>query len=117
MIERIISLLLLVTLSSCAQEARKRFQPTIQHFDKLIGETVINLQWRTYDTGKLLIVHLHADESTAKNAAIHVLEEEGGKLLSLENGAQRNIQFQKNSKNYIVDPNRIFHKEGIEHSL
>ena len=117
MIGRFISLLLLVTLSSCAQEARKRFQPTIQQVEQQIGETMINLQWSTYDTGKLLIVHLHADESTAKNAAIHVLEEEGGKLLSLENGAQRNIQFEKNSKNYIVDPNRIFHKQGIEHSL
>ncbi|HZF63215.1 MAG TPA: hypothetical protein VEZ55_01960 [Chitinophagaceae bacterium] len=60
---------------------------------------------------------MHADEKTAKNAALHVLERQGGILVSINNGNQRNIQFSKNRRTYIVDPNRIFHKEGITHSL
>jgi hypothetical protein len=62
-------------------------------------------------------VHLHADEQTAKNAAIQVLERQGGILVSLANGNQRNVQFSKSSMTYMVDPNRIFHNEGILHTL
>ncbi|HZI01556.1 MAG TPA: hypothetical protein VEX63_10435 [Flavisolibacter sp.] len=117
MIGRIILLLLFFTFSSCALQERKRFHPIVQEVKQFIGETEVKLQVSHFDTGKLLIVHLHADEKTAKNAALHVLEREGGILVSIENNNQRNIQFYKNSRNYMVDPNRIFHKEGIMHSL
>jgi hypothetical protein len=113
----IILLLLFFTFSSCAQQARKRFHPIVQEVEQFIGDTEVKLQVNHFGTGKLLIVHLHADEQTAKNAAIQVLEREGGTLLSIKNGNQRNIQFNKNRRVYIVDPNRIFHKEGIMHSL
>jgi formamidopyrimidine-DNA glycosylase len=65
----------------------------------------------------MTLVHLHANEITAKEVAVSYLEHYGGQLISIENGVQRNVQFRLNNNTYEFDPNRMFTKEGVEQSL
>jgi hypothetical protein len=61
---------------------------------------------------KLVMIHLHDDESTSVRAARQVLGETGGILIEVENKGVRLVKFRKSGKIFWFDPNRIFTAKG-----
>lgn len=60
---------------------------------------------------------MHDNEDAAVEAAIAVLEAEGGTLIKLENQGQRVIRFKLGGITYGFDPNRIYDRIGIQQTL
>lgn len=78
------------------------------------------LQIKTYQYGNVkdfVYINLHDDEVTAVNGARKILEKKGGFLIRIENYRTRNIKFRLDGKYYTIDPNRMFSRTGIIHSL
>ena len=83
-----------------------------------LAENTIPIRIQQYgDKNDIVFINLHDDEVTSVDAARRILEEYGGMLIKIENNAQRNIRFRLGQFTYMVDPNRIFSKEGIKKSL
>lgn len=80
-----------------------------------LGDTSINIIKQS-GTGKTLI-HLHENEKTALQAAKLYVDFNGGTLITLQHGGDRNIQFYLKQVRYEFDPNRIFTDNGIKNSL
>ena len=66
--------------------------------------------------GRTIIV-LHDDENTASEAALLYIQENGGRLVELKHGGERNITFGLDGQQYTFDPNRMFTREGAAASL
>jgi len=110
--------ILVIALPACAQEKHKLYSPDIETIEYRLGETIIPISIRTYGRANgTFFVHLHANEQTAREIALNYLEKNGGQILLLENGAERNISFIHNNKSYKFDPNRIYNTEGIIQTL
>jgi hypothetical protein len=83
-----------------------------------LGDTSFTIQITIYDSSsKLVFVHLHDDEQTAKSATHSFLEQQGGTLISIPNNGARLITFPFKGKSYTFDPNRMFTRRGIIESL
>ncbi len=80
-----------------------------------IGDTPVKIV-KYPGKGKTL-VHLHENETTALEAAQLYVDSEGGTLVTLQHGGQRNIRFTLNQVQYEFDPNRIFTDTGIRKTL
>ena len=63
------------------------------------------------------IIVLHDDENTASEAALLYIQENGGRLVELQHGGERNITFGLGGQQYTFDPNRMFTREGAAASL
>lgn len=83
-----------------------------------LGETRIPIRISQYgDQRKLVYLNLHDNEFTSVQAARLLLEQQGGTLIKLENRGERMIRFRFRGRKFLVDPNRIFSREGIVGSL
>jgi hypothetical protein len=84
-----------------------------------VGESTVPLKILQYGSSStpLVFVNLHDNEFTSVKGTKPILEVKGGLFIQIENRRQRNIRFRLRGKNYVVDPNRIFTKEGIAISL
>lgn len=81
-----------------------------------LGDTRVIIETTKHGTGKSF-VHLHQNETTALQAAKHVVQTEGGSVMTLVHPGQRNIVFHLNHQRYEFDPNRIFTDIGIKKTL
>ncbi|ANE53150.1 hypothetical protein [Flavisolibacter tropicus] len=106
-------------LLSCAQPLpSENYTSITDTFTHYLGTTPVKIIKHTYNKpSPLFFVHLHDNESTAEKAAINLLEQYGGQLLSIENKEMRNIRFQLNNQFYTFDPNRMFSDSGIISNL
>lgn len=104
---------------SCAQPlSSENYTPHTDTLTHYLGTTPIKLIKRTYHKpSPLFFIQLHDDEITAKKAAIALLEQYGGQLLSIENNGVRNISFQLNNQFFTIDPNRMFSDSGLAATL
>ncbi len=83
-----------------------------------LADTKIPIRVSQYGNRRdIVYVNLHDNEATSVQAARALLEQQGGTLIRIENGNERMIRFRFRGKKFIVDPNRIFSREGIERSL
>ena len=83
-----------------------------------LGSTkiIINVSQYGNDTS-IVLINLHSNESTSVKAAVELLSSKGGKLIKLENNDQRLVKFSLKNVEYEFDPNRIFTKVGMRHTL
>lgn len=81
-----------------------------------LGNKCVVIQKLENGPGKSFI-HLHHNETTALRAAKHIVETEGGTVLTLIHSGKRNIVFYLNHDRYEFDPNRMFTDIGIKQSL
>lgn len=65
----------------------------------------------------ILFLNLHDDENTAVRAAIHVIEQRGGKIVELRHTGERLVKFRINETWVSFDPNRMFTDEGSRNTL
>ena len=83
-----------------------------------LGDTRIPIRVSQYgNQQQVLYLNLHDNEFTSVEAAKALLEQQGGTLVRIENRRQRMIIFRLRGKKFIIDPNRIFSREGIIRSL
>jgi hypothetical protein len=110
----------IVLLSSCIRTVSpaKKLIPTESHHPIALGDTSLTIQISFYhSSSKLVFVHLHDDEQTAKDATHSFLERRGGTLISIQNNCERLITFPYKGNRYTFDPNRMFTRKGIIESL
>ena len=81
-----------------------------------LGNTTVNNNKKKVGNGTSFI-HLHQNETTALKAIKTVIKNHGGSFITLKHNGDRNIVFKLHGKNYEFDPNRIFSKVGIKHTL
>lgn len=96
----------------------KAFTPSEKIIYHKLGDKIISFKVSQY--GQFIntcCINLHDDEITAVNAARSVLEDRGGVLIKIENKGKRNISFPFKGMVYTFDPNRIFSRSGIMHTL
>jgi hypothetical protein len=92
--------------------------PDIQHYTYHLQNTPIKISVHNYlPASRLSFIILHDNEHTAEKSALQVLEQHGGRLISIENKDERTISFLLNKKRYEFDPNRMFSPDGIKNSL
>lgn len=83
-----------------------------------IGHKNIPLKVIQYgDVKNIVYINMHDNEDAAVEAAIAVLETQGGTLIKVENGGQRVIRFKLGGIVYGFDPNRIYSRAGIQQTL
>ncbi len=96
----------------------KKFLPKSNTIYYQLGNRTIQLKTFQYSDAKdLVMINLHADETTSVASAQKFLEVYGGLLIKIENNNRRNIHFRLGKRNYTFDPNRIFSREGITQTL
>jgi hypothetical protein len=78
-----------------------------------LGDNVITITKITNPKERsFVVVSLHNDESTAFNSAQEFINENGGQMIFLENDAEHNVKFEFLSRQYSIDPNKIFTQKG-----
>ena len=83
-----------------------------------IGNKTVPIKIIQYGTVKdIVYINMHDNEDAAVEAAIEVLEVQGGTLIKVENNGQRVIRFKLGNITYGFDPNRIYAKIGIQQTL
>lgn len=65
----------------------------------------------------IYFINVHENESTSVEAAGSVLHDIGGKMVVLKHNKTRYISFYIGNKKYIIDPNRIYTRKGINATL
>lgn len=109
-----LTVVITVSVASCAA----RTPPARETSTALmLGETKITI--RTYGAGNTgpLLVRVHENEITAKEAALESVRTERARFVDIEHGAGRDIRFRLEGKEYAFDPNRMFTRAGIAASL
>lgn len=104
----------LIPLLSCSQEHR----PATKLSWHRLGDDSVCVTVSDYGgKGQPVYLNLHDDESTSLQAALPLLKKYGGLLVKINNQGERNVRFTLDSAEYEFDPNRIFSRNGILHSL
>jgi len=94
------------------------FTPSEKTILHKLGDKMISFKVSQYgELTNTCCINLHDDEMTAVNAARSVLQDRGGVLIKIENNGKRNISFRFKGMVYTFDPNRIFSRTGIMHTL
>jgi hypothetical protein len=110
--------LLLVAQQPEKDSSTGSFTPVEKTIYYRLGETEIPLRIFQYGANTSnFYVNLHDNESTSVEAAQQILPSTGGKLLKIVNGSERLIRFRYHGATYVIDPNRVFSREGIRASL
>jgi hypothetical protein len=120
----VLPIILLLILASAAGQAsvspgiEKPLIPRVTTIPYQLGDRILQIKTYQYGAVKdLVYINLHDDEVTAVNGARKILEKKGGFLIRIENYRTRNIKFRLDGKYYTIDPNRMFSRTGIIHSL
>lgn len=82
-----------------------------------VGNSIIQLETKTFGEGGIFAVNLHSNESTSVAAAETVFQETGGRILKILNNDNRNVGFIYKGDSVFVDPNRIYTRKGIKATL
>ena len=99
------------------RKANPQVEFTLQKVAFQIGETKIHAQLRQFGANRLTMVNVHDDEQTSVDAAVAVMEQQGGRLVELTHTGKRRVVFALNGKTYSIDPNRIFSKAGVRFTV
>lgn len=83
----------------------------------VIGDTPVQLLVEDYPLPGVTYVHLHENETTAAEAAAHVVRPAGGRLVRVRAQGTRFVSFMAAGKRYTFDPNRIFTPAGVARTL
>ena len=94
-----------------------RYQITETRTPLTIGSTTINVVVFEAEAPGLTYINLHDNEDTSAQAALKVMEEQGGRLIELQHTGERNVEFMLDDSTYIFDPNRIFTDNGVAATL
>lgn len=110
-----------IGIIACAQPRRPAIEPPApivsRHVFQL-GLTWITVQESRYGTdSSMVLLNLHHNEQTAKEAAHLFAAQRGGRVISIENDSQRFIEFSQGGRKHMFDPNRMFSLNGISKSL
>ena len=81
-----------------------------------LGDTKVLIQLENYGPGKIF-VHVHANETTALEAARRIARSNGGQVVTLIHVKERDVHFHLNGRAYAFDPNRIYTRLGIQKTL
>lgn len=87
-----------------------------QQYPVRLGDTIVTIVQERHGKGKAFI-HVHENETTALKAAQTIIRHQGGSLITLRHGGDRNITFSLHHRHYEFDPNRIFTNQGIYKTL
>lgn len=83
-----------------------------------IGDRRLPVKIMQFGTSNgIVYINLHDNENSSVEAALVVLEQQGGTLIKIENNEQRVIAFRLMGQTYRFDPNRIYSRAGIEQTL
>ena len=87
----------------------------IENAEILVEFEGASIQLRSFSKNPhgLQFLILHNNENTGKAAALQYIAESGGRLLCLEYGSSRYLNFFDSVNNYNIDPNHIFSENGI----
>lgn len=110
----------LITLLCCVLflMAQEEIVPNVSTVTHKLGNNYTRIKIFQYGKRKdIVFINLHSDETTSVAGVEKLLQTKGGMLIKLENNNKRNISFGINGNAYTFDPNRIFSKTGIEHTL
>jgi hypothetical protein len=97
----------------------------VDNFSLFVGDTLTNITKETFPIPtrcsgcdlNLAFLNLHENENTSVVAVRSFLLFNGGSLVKFSKGNTRLVEFQMESNNYAIDPNRMFTSEGIQASL
>jgi len=110
-------LLLTLNLMGCIPFSSKPWKVAkIYRQTWVLGDTPVVIQREDYGPGKIF-VHVHANETTALEAARLVARTEGGQVVTLVHAKTRNIEFHYHGLACGFDPNRIYTDVGIAKTL
>ena len=121
-VQTVALLSLSLVLTSCLSIKQERIKPpqidfTLQRVAFQIGDTKIHAQVRQFGTNRLTLVNLHDDAQASVDAAVVVLEKQGGRLIELTHSGNRRVAFTLTGKEYSFDPNRIFSSAGVRKTV
>jgi hypothetical protein len=102
----------------CFLFPQEKIIPKHRFIDHRLGHELIRISVYEYGNHNgIVYINLHSDETASVDAAVNILERKGGLLIKIENGNKRNITFRLDNGVYAFDPNRIFSRVGIQHTL
>lgn len=112
------ALLTTVLFGAFCLMAQKKIIPKVSTVIHKLGNDQTRIKIFQYGKQKdIVFINLHSDETTSIAGVEKLLQTRGGLLIKLENNNRRNISFRIRGSVYTFDPNRIFSKKGIEHTL
>jgi hypothetical protein len=97
------------------REATYAITEEMQHLT--LGETTVGVAVYEASAPGWTYLVLHDDENTAVEAALGVIERQGGRLVALDHTGARNVSFTLADSAYTFDPNRIFTDAGAAATL
>lgn len=78
----------------------------------MMGEDSVYIHIYNPQSLEWVFTHVHENEEAALEAALQIMPQSGGKLVTLvhsfEGSKERNITFRHNASTYQIDPNRIY---------
>lgn len=105
-------------LVSCAQYDGSTITPLVKTYTHYLSSTPVTITVQSYPSSSpFTFLILHHDEQTAHQASVQFAEQNGGQLISIENGNERTLSFFVDGKKYTFDPNRVFTDAGIKKTL
>ena len=115
----LLSFFSLLVLAHKDDETNKAsFSPVLNVVTFQLGNKTISIKTYQYGIRKdVVMINLHGNEKTSLLAAMQWLKANGGLLIKLENGDQRNISFNLDTAAFQFDPNHIFSAEGIRNDF
>jgi hypothetical protein len=116
-----LSLLFIIIISQllqgCAHLPTKPWRiPKVYRQTWVLGDTPIVIQREDYGPG-IIFVHVHANETTALEAARLVARTQGGQVITLVHAKTRQVDFTFHGLACAFDPNRIYSSKGIANTL
>ncbi len=121
--KRLLAILLVINYNTSFafiedNEPNTIYKPTLTVVNQQLGNQTIPIKIYNYGNRKdVVMIHLHGNEKTSLLAGIQWLKSNGGLLIKIENGDNRNIIFQINGAEFQFDPNHIFSIHGIKNDF
>lgn len=111
---RVFAFVMSILLIGCVMKSPSAMR--VKNTVVYVGNTKVVIKQIQHGSGQSF-VHVHHNETTALKAAQHVVETEGGSVMTLVHPGQRTIVFHLKHQRYEFDPNRMFTDVGIKKTL